>query len=198
MPGQQISVAAAIWQRAWPRRCVFAMVVVCLIVAITAQSEFAAATAAPRVARPARLAPPPGLKVFAGYADSYHPRTGRWHPSLWRGSPKVVFEGCNYFSSSRCPKRPHRYDAGALRLDNDTPQAMTVAKASVTIGSCTFGPWPGLHVTLPGGKKLILTQTGGKPPCHTTNSRDNFDSRRRMGTAVRNAPRMTERSLSFT
>jgi len=29
-------------------------------------------------------------------------------------------------------------------------------------------------VTLPGGKKLILTQTGGKPPCHTTTSSDNF------------------------
>ena len=31
-------------------------------------------------------------------------------------------------------------------------------------------------MTLPGGKKLILTQTGGKPPCHTTTSSDNFDA----------------------
>ena len=86
------------------------------------------------VAAAAVAAPPRGLKVFVGYTDSFHPRTGRTHPSLWRGSPKVVFRGCNYFSPSRCPKRRHRYDAGALRLDNNTAHAMTVTNASVTIG----------------------------------------------------------------
>jgi hypothetical protein len=86
--------------------------------------------------------------VYAGYADSF--RKGRPKaPSPWRGSPNVVFKGCNYFSPSRCPTGVHRYDAGAFRLDNRTSQAMTVTKASVTIGSCTFKPWPGLDVTVP-------------------------------------------------
>jgi hypothetical protein len=122
---------------------------------------------------------PPAVvpKVFAGYADSF--RVGHSHPSPWKSSPNVIFEGCNYFHPDACPKFPSgrdRYDAGALRLDNNSTHSMTVTKASVTVGSCTFKPWPGLDATVPGGKKLILTQTGGKPPCHTTGGAYNFDA----------------------
>jgi hypothetical protein len=156
--------------------------VVALAAAVAAMSAVTpASVAAPRVGRSAHLVPS-RLKVFAGYADSYHVRTGSGHPATWQRSRGVIFKGCNYFTPSRCPSgvnRPHRYDAGAIRLDNRTSHAITVTKARVVIGSCTFRPWPGLHVRVGAGKKLILTETGGTPgkaPCHTTDSRDNFDT----------------------
>jgi len=144
-----------------------------LVLAMAASAPFAARA----LAATTQTTPPTGLKVFAGYIDTFHPRKGLKHPVPWRHNPTVMFKGCNYFHPSRCPKRM-RYDAGALRLDNNTTAPMLVTHASVRIAACTFRPWPKLHVTVPVGKKLILTETGGKPPCHTANPRnkDNFDT----------------------
>jgi hypothetical protein len=127
------------------------------------------------------VTPPTGrqkrLKVFAGYADGF--RRGKVSAPLpWKGRG-VIFEGCNYFHPDRCPTTKSGadiYDAGAIRIDNKTGAALKVTKARVVIGSCTFKPWPGLNVTVPAGKQLILTQTGGKPRCHTTNDKLNFDT----------------------
>ena len=121
------------------------------------------------------VAVPPSkiVKAYAGYADGSRP--GTHAPSPWQGGKNVIFEGCNYFHPSRCGKS---YDAGAIRLVNPGSRAATVSKASVKIGSCTFHPWPGLNVKVPGGHELILAETGGKAPCGTggPHSMDNFDT----------------------
>jgi hypothetical protein len=120
---------------------------------------------------------PTAPEGFVGYADSY--RTGQQHPTPWQGDSGVIFKGCNYFSPTHCTKSPGKYDSGAIRLVNDTGAAMTVSHASVKIGSCTFRPWPKLNVSVPDGDQLVLTQTGGRPPCHTqkpSRSTFNFDA----------------------
>lgn len=147
---------------------------------LTMASGLLAATALNAFASPhaAGAVPPRGLKVFVGYVDNYHSHTGRSHPRPWQHWRKVIFKGCNYFHPDRCPNHANRYDAGALRLDNNSRHLMVVTNARVRIGHCTFRPWPGLHATVPPGKDLILTETGGTPPgpCHTTDSKDNFDT----------------------
>ena len=116
--------------------------------------------------------------VYAGYADGLRKRTVD-APSPWEGSLGVIFKGCNFFHPDRCPtskRGADRYDAGAIRIDNTTGATLTITKASVVIGSCTLDPWPVLKVTLPAGKQLILTQTGGTPPCHLHERKLNFDT----------------------
>jgi hypothetical protein len=116
--------------------------------------------------------------VYVGYADSFRkgsPKT----PSPWKGSPGVKFRGCNYFHPGRCPKTKSgadRYDSGAVRVLNDTGENITITKATVVIGSCTFHPWRKLNVALKPEQQLILTQTGGKPPCGHSRGKYNFDS----------------------
>jgi hypothetical protein len=116
--------------------------------------------------------------VYAGYVDTA--RDGKvTAPSPWQGSAGVIFEGCNYFKPDRCPKTKSgadRYDAGAIRIDNTTGAPLKITNASVVVAYCTYHPWPGLKVTLPPGKQLILTETGGKPPCNNTDPDDNFDT----------------------
>jgi hypothetical protein len=117
--------------------------------------------------------------VDAGYADGS--RKGRSTPLPWKGSAGVIFKGCNYFHPDRCPQTStgkDRYDSGAVRIVNSTTAAMTITNATVVVpgtGGCTFHPWPGLHVTVPAGKQLILTQTGGTTSCPTNNGKYNFD-----------------------
>jgi hypothetical protein len=117
--------------------------------------------------------------VFAGYADGLRTNSST-HPSPWQGDAGVDFVGCNYFTPENCPKAPNgviAYDGGALMLVNGTNQAMTVTNASVTIGTCTFEPWPGLDATVNPGNKLILTMTGGPTPCGLdVVGSDNFDT----------------------
>jgi hypothetical protein len=116
--------------------------------------------------------------VYAGYAD-YSPNGTVSAPSPWQGSAGVIFEGCNYFTPDRCPKTKSgadRYDAGAIRISNTTGATLKITNASVVVGYCTFHPWPGLNVTLPAGKQLILTQTGGAGPCPNTDGGANFDT----------------------
>jgi hypothetical protein len=92
----------------------------------------------------------------------------------------VIFMGCNYFHPTHCHKTQKgvvRYDGAAIRLVNTGSRTLDVSHASVKVGSCTFNPWPGLNAKVPGGHQLILTQTGGKSPCHLlpSSSRENFD-----------------------
>ena len=124
------------------------------------------------------VSPSKSVKVYGGYTDNLRP--GKDAPSPWRGGKNVIFMGCNYFHPSRCDKTQKgvvRYDGAAIRVVNTGSRTLTVSHASVKVGSCTFKPWPRLNVKVPGGHQLILTQTGGKPPCHTlaSTSRENFD-----------------------
>ena len=125
---------------------------------------------------PQPLSPP---KIFLGYADTYFPR-GTGLPSIWNGRPGVIFVGCGVNPNEDGPAGPNgcpqeaqgqtgdSYDAGAIRIDNASVSSSLVVTgpASVTAGTCTYSPWPGLKRTIPPGGTLILTQTGlGGDPC---------------------------------
>jgi hypothetical protein len=133
---------------------------------------------APATARSVHKRQFPFPIVYAGYTDTY--RAGSPSaPSPWKGSPSVIFKGCNYFKPDRCPKTKSgkdRYDSGAIRILNISQEDLTITKAKVIIGSCTFHPWPKLNVTIKPEEQVILTQTGGKPPCGSARSNFNFDS----------------------
>lgn len=115
--------------------------------------------------------------VYVGYA--YNVGGFRFnHPSPWKRGQGVIFEGCNYFQPDRCPvskSGADRYDSGAIRVVNPSQASMTVTNVSVTVGSCTFSPWPNLNVTVPAGEQLILAQTEGPRPC-TNRGKYNFDT----------------------
>ena len=141
--------------------------------------------------------PPEGLaKIFLGYADTYFPR-GTGLPSIWNGSPGVIFVGCGVNANEggpavadTCPQEPvgpprDEYDAGAIRIDNPSATAPLVVggPANVTIGSCVYSPWPGLKRTIPPGGTLILTQTGltGDPCGQNLGGNYNFDTSESSG-----------------
>ena len=122
--------------------------------------------------------PPPGKPhVFVGYVDeaaNNHGSPGA-HPNPWKESAGVTFIGCG-FAGGTCPTSGGfpLYDAGAIRIDAESG-AVSVTKAEVKIGPCTYNPWPGLKVTIESGHKLILTQTG-EHKCTTSFEQDNFDT----------------------
>ena len=141
--------------------------------------------------------PPEGLaKIFLGYADTYFPR-GTGLPSIWNGSPGVIFVGCGVNANeggpavpNGCPQEPvgpprDEYDAGAIRIDNPSATAPLVVggPASVTIGSCVYSPWPGLKRTIPPGGTLILAQTGltGDPCGQNLGGNYNLDTSESSG-----------------
>lgn len=110
----------------------------------------------------------PVANIYLGYADSFRETPGAINPSPWQGSSNVIFVGCNMNSPTTCPTDSSGtplYDAGAIRIDNVSTSPITVNGASVTEGSCTLDPWGTLDETVPAGDTLILTQTGGTPPC---------------------------------
>jgi hypothetical protein len=122
--------------------------------------------------------PPPAIpKVWLGYADTYSPR-GSGLPTIWKGSPGVIFVGCGVNPNedgpgvpNTCPQEPtggDSYDAGSIRIDNTsaTSSLLVSGPASVKIGTCVYSPWPGLKRTISPGGTLILTQTGlSGDPC---------------------------------
>lgn len=115
--------------------------------------------------------------VYVGYAYNVGGFKFK-HPSPWKGGTGVIFEACNYFQPDRCPtfkSGADRYDSGAVRIVNSSDASMAVTNVSVTVGSCTFNPWPNLNVTVPVGEQLILAQTEGPRPC-TDRGKYNFDT----------------------
>ena len=90
-------------------------------------------------------------KIFLGYADTYFPR-GTGLPTIWNGSPGVIFVGCGVNPNEDGPAMPNTcpqelqgpvgdsYDAGAIRIDNPSATAPLVVTgpASVTIGTCVY------------------------------------------------------------
>lgn len=85
------------------------------------------------------------LSVYVGYADGLRPG-GSVFPFPWQGSPSVVFIGGGTF------------DAGAVRLDNNSDNSMTFDSITVDIGGNQLDIWPH-STTLPAHEILILTQT---------------------------------------
>src|SRR5436305_9928802 len=65
-----------------------------------------------------------GLGVYVAYADSLRANQPAF-PTPWDGSPNTVFKGQEDAGSA--------YDAGAVRLDNFTSDAITVDSVHVFI-----------------------------------------------------------------
>ncbi|MEA2693135.1 MAG: mucin9, partial [Acidobacteriota bacterium] len=87
------------------------------------------------------------LSVYVGYADGLRP-AGSIFPFPWKGSPGVTFLGGT--SSG--------FDAGAIRFDNNSDQAIVFDNVSVDIGPFHFNIWGNNIVVQPHGI-TILTQT---------------------------------------
>lgn len=88
------------------------------------------------------------VQVFVGYADNLRANPVNF-PTPWAGAPSVIFEGC----TPNCT-----FDAGAVRLVNNAPVAVTVNSVVVNQSTCSFDIWPHNTVLQP-GQQLILTQT---------------------------------------
>jgi len=89
---------------------------------------------------------PHAVKVSVGYADTL--RAPAFTPSPWAGDSGVTFIGTG------AP-----WDAGVLKLDNPSTNALTVDDVSVVLGPFTFDLWGPYPITVPGKSTLILTQT---------------------------------------
>jgi hypothetical protein len=92
------------------------------------------------------------IGVFVGYADS--DRAGGEFPNPWNGAPNVTFDGCS-------PQSSCTFDAGAVRIRNNSTAAVSIAQVSVHIGACVY-TWSGslYPVTLAPGASLVTTQRG--------------------------------------
>jgi Bacterial Ig-like domain (group 1) len=97
-----------------------------------------------------------GIQVFVGYADDFRADVKSF-PTPWYGSPQTTFEGC---APSAC-----NYDAGAVRVVNNTGSTVSVDSIKVHIDTCTYGGWP--SATLAPGADLIVTElpSGTKVGC---------------------------------
>jgi RHS repeat-associated protein len=84
------------------------------------------------------------LSIYVGYADSLRPSNSIF-PNPWAGSPNVIFEGC-----AGCT-----FDAGVMRFDNNTANAITIDSVTVNVGGGLYDPWPHA-VTVPPGQILIF------------------------------------------
>ncbi len=88
------------------------------------------------------------VDVFVGYADSLRASPTNF-PTPWAGSPSVTFEGCQ-------PPSACTYDAGAVRVVNNTNATVTVNSVAVHVDTCILTGWP--SATLAPGGQLIVTQ----------------------------------------
>ena len=93
---------------------------------------------------------PAGIGVYVGYADSLRADAANF-PTPWFGSPQTVFEGC-------APTTACIYDAGSVRVVNNSSSAVTVNSVAVRMDTCTYTGWPA--ATLAPGSDLIITQLG--------------------------------------
>ena len=97
-----------------------------------------------------------GIQVFVGYADILRADATTF-PTPWYGSPQTTFYGC---APTTCT-----YDAGAVRIVNNTGSPITVNEIKVHVDTCTYGGWP--SATLAPGADLIVTElpTGTRVGC---------------------------------
>jgi hypothetical protein len=91
-----------------------------------------------------------GVDVSVGYADGL--RGPGFFPSPWQGDAGVIFQG---FSQGNA------YDAGAIRIDNNTALPVAITGINVNLHPATqnnqFALWS--DTVLAPGQHLILTQT---------------------------------------
>jgi len=89
-----------------------------------------------------------GIDVFVGYADTERPSV--FFPAPWLGDPGILDVG---------HAMGQLFDAGAIRIDNNTGAALTVDNVTVDgfANGASFSLWGSF--TIPSGMKAILTQT---------------------------------------
>ena len=94
------------------------------------------------------------IDVFVGYADSIRPSI--FFPAPWLGDPGILDVG------HAAQNSPNGFDAGAIRIDNNTGAALTVDNVTVDgfANGASFSLWGSF--TIPSGMKAILTQTNGE------------------------------------
>ena len=129
-----------------------------LTTAALAASGVVAATAAPASAAA-------GVNVYVGYADTLRADPANF-PTPWSGSPGVHFSGCTTSCS---------FDAGAVRIVNDTNQVETVNDVQVKLSTCVFDMWT-KNVVLNPGEQYIITQIASGASGGCDNSAGFFDT----------------------
>jgi len=89
-----------------------------------------------------------GIDVFVGYADNFRPNV--FFPAPWLGDRGILDVG---------HAMGQIFDAGAIRIDNNTGAALTVDNVTVDgfANGKSFSLWGSF--TIPSGMKAILTQT---------------------------------------
>ncbi len=100
-----------------------------------------------------------GVQVYVGYADDLRATPANF-PTPWAGAPGVTFNGCTGTCS---------FDAGAVRIVNNTTLTETVNSVTVSLSTCTYDIW-NKNVVLAPGQQLIVTQTvsGASNGCDST------------------------------
>jgi hypothetical protein len=93
------------------------------------------------------------IGVFVGYADSLRADPANF-PTPWLGSPQTTFEGC-------APVSACQYDAGAIRVVNNSGNTVHVGAITLHIDTCTYTGWQ--PVDLAPGADLIVTQLQSGP-----------------------------------
>ena len=92
------------------------------------------------------------IGVYVAYADSVRANATNF-PTPWLGSPNTTFVGCGPVSACT-------YDAGAIRVVNNSPSAVNVDAITVHIDICTYTGWLSQSAPLAPGADLIVTQLG--------------------------------------
>ena len=88
------------------------------------------------------------IGVFVGYADSVRANAVNF-PTPWLGSPQTIFEGC-------APVSACEYDAGAIRIVNNSATTVHVSGIAVHVDTCTYTGWSAADLV--SGADLIVTQ----------------------------------------
>jgi hypothetical protein len=88
------------------------------------------------------------VTVYVGYADTVRADAQNF-PTPWDGSPNTTFAGCS-------GQPPCTFDAGAVRVVNDSAGAVTVNAVAIHLDTCTYTGWPA--ALLQPGADLIVTQ----------------------------------------
>jgi hypothetical protein len=98
------------------------------------------------------------IGVFVAYADSARANAANF-PTPWLGSPRTTFEGC-------APVSACVYDAGAIRVVNNSGNTVHVGAIALHIDTCTYTGWPAAD--LAPGADLIVTQLLSGPAAGCT------------------------------
>jgi len=128
--------------------------------------------------RPVAAASAGGLSVFVAYAEDKEINTPdpTSFPVPWAGSPGTTFLGGTVPGQTACGTLTVCYDAGAIRLDNNTAAPIQVSSVSADLHSSIPGGklfnnlWGSF--TVPAGQSVILS---ANPPANNPGY-DNFDT----------------------